>query len=501
MAYIPGYDNDVFVSYAHADDCCLSGEKIGWVTRLVKQFLAPCIDMRLGSRGALKLWMDHELEAGHPITPQLVNQVRRTAVLVVILSPSYINSPWCKHERENYLDVIRDWESRRVFVIEPGEICLEDRPQELRDLKSFRFWAPSDHEGGAPCPLGTTRDLEDEFKKRVFDVSYAIAAELRRICWERQGTSDSGRISVAEASDHPQALLATPKQTVFLAQVTDDLHPRQENVRHYLEQQGVRVVPDDLYWWEPESFRQVVARDLEHADLFVQLLGTFSPRRPKGLPEGYMQCELDLARAAGKRILRWRDPRLDPAMAEDADHRAFLEAGGVIAEPLEDFKKAILKALTPPQVVPIPRTNVQVFVARDQADQPLAEEICSMLEHCDAGWSRSLLDEKGQDPQVYRQDMEDRIKECDAIIVVYGRATPLWVRRQLGLLGKKLAEFNKRAAALAVFDGPPEPKLDVEAKPIPYMNIVKCRNGVCEDEIRRFLDETRRVQRELAGVA
>lgn len=124
-----------------------------------------------------------------------------------------------------------------------------------------------------------------------------------------------------------------------------------------------------------------------------------------------------------------------------------------------------------------------------------------MLERCNAGWSRSLLDEQGQDPQVYRQDMEERIKECDAIIVVYGRATPLWVRRQLGLLGKKLAEFNKRPAALAVFDGPPEPKPSVEAKPVPYMNVVNCRNGICEDEIRKFLEEARGFQHKVAGAA
>lgn len=498
MAYVPGCDIDIFVSYAHADDCCLAGEKSGWVTRLVTQFLAPCIEMKLGSRGALKLWMDHELEAGHPVTPQLLNQVRRAAVLVVILSPSYINSPWCRRERENYLDVIHGWESRRVFIIEPGEIRLEDRPAELLDLRSFRFWVPSDYEGGAPCPLGTTRDLEDEFKKRVFDVSHTIAAELRRIARERQESRDLG---ASGACDHPQAVVAPSRRTVFLAQVTDDLHSRQESVRHYLEQQGIKVVPDDLYWWEPQSFRKIVMRDLENADLFVQLLGAFSPRRPKGLPEGYLQCELDLARAAGKPTLRWRDPRLDPGAIEDADHQAFVDGTGVIAEPLEDFKKAILKALQPAAPAPVARTNVQVFVARDQADRPLAEEICTMLERCNAGWSRSLLDEQGQDPQVYRQDMEERIKECDAIIVVYGRATPLWVRRQLGLLGKKLAEFNKRPAALAVFDGPPEPKPSVEAKPVPYMNVVNCRNGICEDEIRKFLEEARGFQHKVAGAA
>lgn len=500
MVYVPGYESDVFVSYAHADNYyCLSGEKIGWVTRLVKQFLEPFTNARLGSRGSLKLWMDHELEAGHPITPQLLNQVRRTAILVIILSPSYISSPWCKRERENYLDVIRDWESRRVFIIEPEEVRLEDRPEELRDRKSFRFWVPSDREGGGPCPLGTTRDLEDEFKKRVFDLSYAIAAELRRMRAEYSKTPDRIQVSAFEISDHPQTLLSVPKKAVFLAQVADDLHKQRDSVKHYLEQQGFEVVPDDLYWSEPQTFREAVERDLGRADLFVQLLDALSPRKPKGLPRGYLWCQFDLAKEAGKAILQWRDPRLDPSKIEDPDHRTLVEGMKVIAEPLEDFKKALLNTLNrASDPVPISRTNVEVFVARDQVDQPLAEQICDMLEHCGAGWSRSLLSEEGQDPQVYRQDMEERIRECDAIIVVYGQATALWVRRQLGELRKKLAEFNKQVAALAVFDGPPEPKLDVEAKPISYMKIVNCRHGVCEHEIREFLDEARRFRQEMA---
>ena len=86
MVHVPGYESDVFVSYAHVDDYRLPGDNSGWVTRLVKQFLEPFTNARLGSRGTLKLWMDHELEAGQPITPQLLNQVRQAATLVVVLS-------------------------------------------------------------------------------------------------------------------------------------------------------------------------------------------------------------------------------------------------------------------------------------------------------------------------------------------------------------------------------------------------------------------------------
>lgn len=101
MAYVPGFENDVFVSYAHEDDLRLDDDqKNGWVTRL-KRFLDLFINGKLGSRGTVKRWMDHGLEVGQPIPPQLLNQVRGAATLVVFLSPSYINSPWCKREREN----------------------------------------------------------------------------------------------------------------------------------------------------------------------------------------------------------------------------------------------------------------------------------------------------------------------------------------------------------------------------------------------------------------
>jgi hypothetical protein len=31
MAYVPGYENDIFVSYAHVDNIPLSGISKGWV--------------------------------------------------------------------------------------------------------------------------------------------------------------------------------------------------------------------------------------------------------------------------------------------------------------------------------------------------------------------------------------------------------------------------------------------------------------------------------------
>ncbi|MGH8566310.1 MAG: hypothetical protein ACREXW_20430 [Gammaproteobacteria bacterium] len=56
MAYVPGFENDVFVSYAHADNQGAAGSETGqgWVTTLRNNLNAP---------GALRkdVFIDHQL--------------------------------------------------------------------------------------------------------------------------------------------------------------------------------------------------------------------------------------------------------------------------------------------------------------------------------------------------------------------------------------------------------------------------------------------------------
>ena len=56
MAYVPGYDHDVFVSYAHLDD---QGES-AWVTTLVRH-LDTELRQRLGTKD-LMIWIDRSLD-------------------------------------------------------------------------------------------------------------------------------------------------------------------------------------------------------------------------------------------------------------------------------------------------------------------------------------------------------------------------------------------------------------------------------------------------------
>ena len=74
--------------------------------------------------------------------------------------------------------------------------------------------------------------------------------------------------------------------------------------------------------------------------------------------------------------------------------------------------------------------------------------------------------------------------------MVYGNTTATWVRSQLLAFRKILAGRPAPLRALAVFEGPPEEKAEVDLK-LQKMQILNCRQGAMEDQLKRFLDSVR----------
>ena len=138
MAFVEGCQNDIFVSYAHVDDDPLPGASSGWVSTFVG-CLKTRLAQRLGRSDAFSLWMDHELRGSQSITRQLIERARNSATLVVVLSPGYAASSWCRRERETFLDLVQE-RRRPVFVVERDRVDEAERPAALGDFKGFTFW-------------------------------------------------------------------------------------------------------------------------------------------------------------------------------------------------------------------------------------------------------------------------------------------------------------------------------------------------------------------------
>lgn len=99
MPYVPGCSHDLFISYASENN------RDGWVEQFV-QLLGRELSELLGIRQfnpKESIFFDRrDLEVAQSFPDELIFAARESAVLVPILSPGYLTSPWCNRERKEF---------------------------------------------------------------------------------------------------------------------------------------------------------------------------------------------------------------------------------------------------------------------------------------------------------------------------------------------------------------------------------------------------------------
>lgn len=94
------FDHDAFISYAHLDNKPFPGQdRKGWVT-MFGELLADCLSTRLGKEARVSI--DATLKGNEVFAPEIVDRLATSALLVSILSPSYVQSHWCQREIDEF---------------------------------------------------------------------------------------------------------------------------------------------------------------------------------------------------------------------------------------------------------------------------------------------------------------------------------------------------------------------------------------------------------------
>jgi hypothetical protein len=132
-------------------------------------------------------------------------------------------------------------------------------------------------------------------------------------------------------------------------------------------------------------------------------------------------------------------------------------------------------------------TNIFVFVATDAPDRRLAEEVARILLEQGVGYSMPL--ERGN-PEEIRADLEDNLRTCDGLLIIYGETTASWVRSQLRQCRKVVTQREQPLSALAVYEGPPPEKIALDFM-LPNLQRLDCRRGLDHSRLRAFVDSLR----------
>ena len=265
--------------------------------------------------------------------------------------------------------------------------------------------------------------------------------------------------------------------SVFLAEVTDDLNFRRRELRRYLEQQGVTILPAATYPLGRGEFEVALNADLVRSRLFVQLLGPEPGKLPPDVPEGYGWLQLRSARRHGMRVMQWRNSELDLAIIEWPPHRELLELETVHATTLETFKSAVAAALAPPPPpppAPARATGDRPFVFLNT--EPRHGEIAAQIR--DAIRDSVALVEplrEGTAEEV-RVDFEQNLIDCDAMVMVYTDNAG-WARSQLRAFRKQAPQRARPVRTIPVIDAPAQPKPELGFY-MPEMIIIDGRTGI-----------------------
>ncbi len=277
----------------------------------------------------------------------------------------------------------------------------------------------------------------------------------------------------------------TAGESVFLARGTDDLEGREEELVAYLTQAGLSIYPQTWYPEENEqAFETAMRADLNRCAVFVQLVSRFSGRKTRFTGgRRFPVFQHTIAQAAGTPIRQWRELADDPASVSDEGHRELLE--GAQACGFEEFKRTVLEtARRKPQLLKVPRTNLAVFVNADRDDLDVARQLSELLvlEGVESYWPVM----EGS-PEKVRRDLEENLKACDGLVLIYGSTEPSWVRDQLRQ-GRKILSLRERdLAALAVYLSPPPQKHEL-AVALPRLITLDGRAGVTPQSLRPFLE-------------
>ena len=193
MAYVGAeFEHDIFVSYSHGADA--DGDPLlkAWSVALVRELERELRSDR-AYRDTLSLFLDahdrpgQRLDPMAPLTAQLDAQVKASALLLVLMSPDYQASAWCRDQREWW------WQRQAASGLAPqGRIAMlkawplsepwpDGRwPAELSDaaghpLVGYVFHAG---EGRAARPLGWTQWQSGTFSPEVREALLGLAGEL-----------------------------------------------------------------------------------------------------------------------------------------------------------------------------------------------------------------------------------------------------------------------------------------------------------------------------------
>jgi hypothetical protein len=454
--------NDIFISYCHKDDQPFGDGGKRWVSDFHRD-LRTRVEHYLGR--AVSAWRDGKLTGADVFSDEIVDQIGSTAVLVSIVSPSYLASEWCVKEVHTFAPAggagVRVDNALRLVKVLKTPVARKEMQRALPVLDTV---------------LGYEFYQIDRDTEVIRELFLHPDAEVRRAYWTRLDdvaqTIARLVVGLGEAAA-TAAVPVTPATSdagvLYLAETTSDLHAERDRLRREFEDRGYLVVPDRPLPTEMEDFVTTVRADLERARLSVHLFGGRYGFIPDGSTESVVALQSELAsslRGADFSRILWippgtqaRDERQSDFLDRLRRHPGRTNGYELIEAPLEQVKALVIDRLHhvahPAPAAPAgPEVPLRVYLCCDRRDMTAVEPLADALQA--QAWEVILPLSEG-DPAQLDQDHQDTLRVCDVVVLFWGAADEFWFRtKQRDLLRARGLGRDRPFRAVALYASAPD---------------------------------------------
>jgi hypothetical protein len=431
------FDCDAFISYSHIDNVGLVDGRKGWITNLHR-----ALEIRVAQLLGVKpeIWRDPKLAGNDVFENTLVEQLKRVAVLITIVSPRYVKSEWTRRELVEFWKAaeaqggVTFHDKARIFKVLKTPIPRESDPPELQSLLGYEFFhvdAETGHIHELDEAFGA--QAQTDFWMKLDDLAQDISALLKIL----QVESTAGTPGV-----HSQS-----HGSVFLAETTTDLKEYREALRRDLQQHGYTVLPARGIPLVASEMKASIEEDLAQCKMSIHPIGKNYGMIPEGSSVSMQEMENELAIERGKRggfvRLLWipaglqvederqekviHQLRMDPRMQAGADllETIFEDLRTVIHDRLQEAPK-ICQPQSPTETAD--KCKGQIYLIYDQRDAAITQLYADAL--YEQGFDVLHPTFEGDEADV-RNCHEENLRVCEGVLIFFGSANEGWVRRKL----------------------------------------------------------------------
>jgi hypothetical protein len=465
MSSTQTFVDDVFISYRHLDNELLDEQGKGWIDNFHERF-ESVLGEALGYEPTI--WRDARLEGNAYFADVLEGRIQKTAVVISILSPGYLQSDWCLGELREFCRLadktggLRVGDTMRVFKVVKTHIERELHPPEFQKQLGYEFYE-IDKATQRPVAFGQElgRSRDQRYWSKLDDLAWDVKQVLSII-------NPRAKIP-AQGSVFSRALGA-----VYLAQTTRDLSGERDQIKRELQNRGYDILPETELPFISPNYEEAVRECVGRAKLSVHLIGGSYGIVPEGAGNRSivrLQNEIAAERNRDQAFSRllWMPVGLMPqeeVQAQFIEHLrtdATTQQGAELLQtPLEELKNVIQLRLSSngvePKEEPSGETPRKIYLIFDKRD---LEGIMPLNDYLSVEKNYQvllpLIDDEGTDDAEGFEIHKDNLAQCDAVLIYYGNANQVWFdykRRDL----KKMVGLDRKSllAAEAVYVASPK---------------------------------------------